>query len=759
MNYSFVLLVLLAAPVIPGSSFAVQAGPDVVTDYYRAAITPFGTLDLYDREGNRLIAGMPQFEAYYFKDGGYFKARANLAVFPIIEERNDSVFVTAEQNLGFLTLAQRFTLSRHSPLIECRVRLVYRQAIDSVFFEVLEFPIYHDSARIVTRDLRQQEADRARSYVTDKWTTRAVEFGLKDNVVSVIGEDNLMAMRLRWQDDHWQLDYDIDRDRDHPFFRAWDIVPNYPTYETLATAPRFPGDTQEVYFRVAIGARVPILKRERQPSGCQATLVITEHADCDGPMTAKGIAYGSSYSDTPIPGRGLLGNGLTWTKAVFRWHTWGTRNANLGYYGLDRPDYKQVIDSLRLYGVEIALHTPRSLADSADTVGVALRDMRDWYQTRTWIDHGMDFNQEALSKFGTYPESVAWYIADTLQLYGIDYIWQAIDMPGLGYWGHNLLAPEQPEFYPPILYTQPRLNNRSLHRPMYLWPAFGIGSDNDRDYHLSPDGIGRLIDEQGVDILHVYFGAQDTFVSRRRPSYANWLVRRGVWPYINWDSDPWLDECFQFIADRKQAGLLRVPTLAQFCDYLLLSDSVELRALNQQDFLVVNHAHQPVSGFTLSLAAEGVGQILLDRQPVAHQRPMADDIICWFDVPADTTLHLRIEKTPLSETGARTSGDNVQGRAGVSTADARVWVIAVDRAQDGVTLGWRTSRAGPARLEVWSPVGRRIKSLRNGWLGPGAHQEHWNGTDQQGRQVAPGLYVLRLIVPRGTASCKALLVR
>jgi len=49
---------------------------------------------------------------------------------------------------------------------------------------------------------------------------------------------------------------------------------------------------------------------------------------------------------------------------------------------------------------------------------------------------------------------------------------------------------------------------------------------------------------------------------------------------------------------------LRVPTLSQYADYLLRSDSVELQALDDRNFLLINHSRQAISGFALSVAAD-----------------------------------------------------------------------------------------------------------------------------------------------------------
>lgn len=611
------------------------------TDFFEVQPTPNGALDFYALTGERVIAGLPLFRASYFVNREYRKLTGDVEAFPTIEESGDTVLITSVQNLGILTATFRFTLLRHSPLVECRVALDYRNYIDSVFFETIEAQFPADSAWVMMRDQRLVSASRTAEYVIDRWTTRAAQFGIGPAAVTFPGEDDMLALRLKYDSDHWLMAYDLDRDMNHPFFRNWFNDFTGTSYDTLANTLRSPGAV-EFHFRFAVGARLPIVKKERLPRGFQSALVITEHADCEGPLTSKAIAYGSSEVDTPLPGRGILGNGLTWTKSVFRWHTWGGNFLNQGYYALDRPDFKDVIDSLYRRGVEIALHTPSARADTTASVAATLREMRAWYGMRTWIDHGMDYNPETVSRFGTEPESTLWYSLDTLRDNGIDYLWQSIDMSGLGVYDNDLFVPDRTDFYPPILYTQPRLNHFGRARPMYLWPAWVINDNAQRDMHLSPGGIARLIGQRGISILHLYFGAQDTTVRRFQPSRAEWLIPHWNFPFITWETDPWVDGCFQHIADYQRQGRLWVPTLVQLADYMLLSDSVEVCARSDREFLLTNRAHRPVPGFTLSLRADGIRRIAIDGQPVASKKTVDDDIMFWFDFPPDTTVVLTL---------------------------------------------------------------------------------------------------------------------
>jgi flagellar hook assembly protein FlgD len=48
------------------------------------------------------------------------------------------------------------------------------------------------------------------------------------------------------------------------------------------------------------------------------------------------------------------------------------------------------------------------------------------------------------------------------------------------------------------------------------------------------------------------------------------------------------------------------------------------------------------------------------------------------------------------------------------------------------------------RLAVFDVAGRRVKTLVNEPLGPGPHTVPWNGLDDLGQNVSPGIYMYRL---------------
>ena len=60
-------------------------------------------------------------------------------------------------------------------------------------------------------------------------------------------------------------------------------------------------------------------------------------------------------------------------------------------------------------------------------------------------------------------------------------------------------------------------------------------------------------------------------------------------------------------------------------------------------------------------------------------------------------------------------------------------------------------RAGVVRLEILDVMGRRVRTLANGTFAAGRYVHGWNGRDQRGSLVRPGVYLARLAGPGGEA--------
>jgi len=69
--------------------------------------------------------------------------------------------------------------------------------------------------------------------------------------------------------------------------------------------------------------------------------------------------------------------------------------------------------------------------------------------------------------------------------------------------------------------------------------------------------------------------------------------------------------------------------------------------------------------------------------------------------------------------------------------------IAPNPAGGPVSLAYTIPEDGSVKLEVFDIAGRRVRTLVDRKVRSGRHSFVWNGTDQGGRRVAAGSYLVR----------------
>jgi len=74
-------------------------------------------------------------------------------------------------------------------------------------------------------------------------------------------------------------------------------------------------------------------------------------------------------------------------------------------------------------------------------------------------------------------------------------------------------------------------------------------------------------------------------------------------------------------------------------------------------------------------------------------------------------------------------------------------------------LRFQLAETAPATLAVYDLGGRRVATILSETLEAGLHEHRWNGCDDAGRELASGVYLIRLETPHGAWSRKAVLVR
>jgi hypothetical protein len=109
---------------------------------------------------------------------------------------------------------------------------------------------------------------------------------------------------------------------------------------------------------------------------------------------------------------------------------------------------------------------------------------------------------------------------------------------------------------------------------------------------------------------------------------------------------------------------------------------------------------------------------------------------------SDLTLKVVLELTGGTDTPVDAAGDPA------GAAAAALQGLAHPNPFAGATrIAFLLSRPGTARLDVYDAAGRQVRRLQAPGLAPGPQALGWDGRDEAGRPLAPGVYLYRLHAP------------
>jgi len=141
--------------------------------------------------------------------------------------------------------------------------------------------------------------------------------------------------------------------------------------------------------------------------------------------------------------------------------------------------------------------------------------------------------------------------------------------------------------------------------------------------------------------------------------------------------------------------------------------------------------------------------------PVATGQPNADD---WatglgsaadflFGPDGDLWVLNQFDETFTGDTGMIQRIRYVGGLVGVRgpAATARTLSAVPTPFTANVELSFTLAEAGPTEVAIFDLGGRRVRGLRDGWSAAGTQRVSWDGRDDRGAAVAPGVYLGRLV--------------
>lgn len=178
-------------------------------------------------------------------------------------------------------------------------------------------------------------------------------------------------------------------------------------------------------------------------------------------------------------------------------------------------------------------------------------------------------------------------------------------------------------------------------------------------------------------------------------------------------------------------------------------------ALGNPVVVVANFSNTSYPSYRVGVTASGNWVEALNSQAAAYGGPGGDNpgTLATEAVGADAQPQSLVISLPATSIVLLRPGTVVGvGDATASVpAGVRLDFLSPVPARGGASLAFTLPAAGPAILELLDVSGRRVARLAEGAFEAGRHVARWDGRDENGRTVSPGVYFVRLVTASGTA--------
>lgn len=434
----------------------------------------------------------------------------------------------------------------------------------------------------------------------------------------------------------------IDYAADHPqlYFPLLNRKTN--VYEDISANEYLEGQTIVSSFNISIGSKLINLPRLMPvPSGFEAAIVWTEHADWTDIRTQRAVNFGRedivNISDAV---GGFARYEIPVTKSVF-YHNPDSINNDLISKGLFKGLHTTIysdtaflpfLKQLHHAGFEICLHTPEQFTSNRQYLDEALGFMQSAFGSPTWIDHG--YNNKAVNNRENavcdgFNAKSPLFAADLWKKYGVRYFWNPYFEDVRPYDSWN--------FYGNLTFPYPGFGDRFPDRMIssnpkrydgLMWStasALAVNEPSLWNYYLDKTRLQNLLTFHSVYINHVY------------PAWVNEKI--GCW---STDADGKIVAQEQFnqalsrIHDLHRAGRLLPTTVAEQLNFHEAVQHISYSIQNDGSIVVENNNRETIKGLSFITRANSV----LVNGEVPESRRVKDELIFWFDLEAGESVKI-----------------------------------------------------------------------------------------------------------------------
>ena len=639
--------------------------------WYRLKVTKSGNVQVENMNGERILTALTYF--YDYENGRNGNQLQNISV----NIQNDSVITINGIADDDVNLFISLTVCRNRPTMEVSVKSSYLNHV-TVIRESL---IAEFNTRASEVYLKNSEID-IRPVASEYWVDKqGVRFGEGEASALIYHTPGISSLQVQSRKN--LLFVNLDYFRDHPFMSIPYQEDGGGKWIDISASKYKPGDERANTFTLHFGLVPQVLPRFMPvPGGYLAGYIFTEHADGGNMRTHRAAYFGSeditSASDAT---GGFCGHQIPVTKSVFFDEFDDGLNCQHDSCRTER-EYLEFLDQLHALGNDLCLHTPDSGNSNRTIMKEAMIFMKNRYDTRTWIDHGMypgNTNREAYSADGLDPAS-EYYAADLWEENNVKYFWSpAVEALRFASPGPSLtqlirdyklkslfkefrrrynflriyndagafealvkvirgnlpmleLNSQRPFMgysFPTPLYWQ----NPTYSGQIYSWTTefdyYGVTRQLDSaNLVIEKRQLEHLIAKRGVFFNHGYYV--------RNNSRDGMLTLQDGELIIN----PYFDEVLKYMDHRRDDGDLLITTVRDLMDYRLQVENIVLDYKPDGSIDIVNNNHQEVRDLALTIRSDPENIKLKGTEFLS--RKVKDDTIIWFNLPADTSVNLTI---------------------------------------------------------------------------------------------------------------------
>ena len=641
--------------------------------WYTLKAYPSGRIAVMTPDNSLILSGLAYFSSHDGYDDNWGLHNTSVTL-----ENDSTISIWGAGSPGTL-VNMIIRAYRTIPILDIKITTEYTSE-SIVNREALAFKFDVPVSEVYKKNRKVDTGDDVKS---EYWLQKqGVKFGDGPRSALIYNSQGVSSLQLNT--DKSLLFVNLDYNLDHPFINIPFQADGGKRWNDLSSSKYSKGSVRTDSVSLYFGHVPDFLPRLMLvPKGYLAGHVFTEHADGGGTMEPHLAAYLGSDSiiDINKARGGFVGHKIPVTKSVMFSDSYGMLSDSTIGEGTVWNRMKFFLDKLYETGLyDICLHTPEDLNSNRQVLEEAIAFMKDRYDTRSWIDHGMydgTINRECFVCDGLNPES-DYYAADLWEKHDTRYFWSsAVELirnkdrlstsdqlknlklrsASEALWKNHIspdrlnsvsLAQAFRELFKNLLTNEEELNSLFPGRgdnfptPLY-WrhPTYAQGfyswvtdyvkdyrnlnsADSDNQLEIEKNHIDLLIGNWGIFIGHGYYVRGRDVISEQNGHLA-----------IN----PQFDRLLAYLKENQNKGDLYNTTIKDLLDYWTLTENISFIYQPDGTVKLSNNNEVPINGLSMAVTAEKV--VINGTAPLT--RRYKDDLIFWFDMPEKTSVIIRFE--------------------------------------------------------------------------------------------------------------------